>query len=268
MDRVSARDLRAVLDVVHIMNEDSGEVEISDQVLDRLDTVVGCDSMAFGYVEPATRRIVSEVSWPREVNPRLLPGFDTVFSQHPGFAALRSGRVVPGTSTALSALLDLRALRCLPLYVDYYQPFKINDQIFCAAYHGGRHDWVLTFARSRRGFSRRDHAVVNLMTAHLYQTVAHRERLVALRTAVRNVIRQNNQLDRASSNLAKLTTRERDVIEHLSHGLTDREISRSLAISPRTVHKHLEHIYRKLGLTNRASLLALTQECTTPPVLT
>jgi len=263
MDRVPVRDLRAVLDVVHMMNDDSGGVEISDQVLDRLNIVVGCDSMTFNHVEPATGRHVSAVMWPREVDPRVLPGFDTVVGQHPGFAAFRSGRVVPGTPTALSALLDLRALRCLPLQVDYHQPFKIADQIFCVAHRTGRHARVLAFNRSRRGFSQRDHTIVYLVTAHLYQAVTHRERLVALRTAVRNVTRQNDQLDRASSHLAELTTRERDVVEHLSHGLTDREISRSLAISPRTVHKHLEHIYRKLGLTNRASLLALTGN--TPP---
>lgn len=54
-----------------------------------------------------------------------------------------------------------------------------------------------------------------------------------------------------------LTPRELQVTERLCRGATDREIARSLAISPRTVQKHLQHIYRKLGLTNRAGLIVL-----------
>jgi DNA-binding CsgD family transcriptional regulator len=46
-------------------------------------------------------------------------------------------------------------------------------------------------------------------------------------------------------------------VQHLVRGVTDQEIARSLAISPRTVHKHLESIYRKLGIGNRASLISL-----------
>lgn len=54
-----------------------------------------------------------------------------------------------------------------------------------------------------------------------------------------------------------LTPRELQVTERLCRGATDREIARSLSISPRTVQKHLQNIYRKLGLTNRVGLIVL-----------
>ncbi len=54
-----------------------------------------------------------------------------------------------------------------------------------------------------------------------------------------------------------LTPRERQVAAHVTAGATDREIARSLSISPRTVHKHLQQIYRKLDLTNRTGLIVL-----------
>ena len=37
-----------------------------------------------------------------------------------------------------------------------------------------------------------------------------------------------------------------------------------MGISQRTVHKHLERIYRKLGLSNRTSLIALIHQAQDP----
>ena len=50
-----------------------------------------------------------------------------------------------------------------------------------------------------------------------------------------------------------LTAREQDVIEWLSTGKTDRDIAAILGISPRTVHKHLQRIYEKLGVETRTA---------------
>lgn len=51
----------------------------------------------------------------------------------------------------------------------------------------------------------------------------------------------------------RLTPREVDVMRWLSCGKTDADIAALLAISPRTVHKHLEHIYEKLGVETRTA---------------
>jgi DNA-binding CsgD family transcriptional regulator len=53
--------------------------------------------------------------------------------------------------------------------------------------------------------------------------------------------------------LPSLTERELDVLSLVAAGLTNREISRRLFISPATVRTHLEHIYEKLGVRTRAS---------------
>ena len=52
---------------------------------------------------------------------------------------------------------------------------------------------------------------------------------------------------------AGLTPREGDVMHWLSRGKTDAEIAALLEISPRTVHKHLEHVYVKLGVETRTA---------------
>ncbi len=49
----------------------------------------------------------------------------------------------------------------------------------------------------------------------------------------------------------RLTQREFTVLSVLAEGLTADAIARRLDISPRTVHRHLQHLYRKLGTTDR-----------------
>jgi HD-GYP domain-containing protein (c-di-GMP phosphodiesterase class II) len=56
-----------------------------------------------------------------------------------------------------------------------------------------------------------------------------------------------------------LTAREIDVLRLVSRGLSSKEIAARLVISPKTARNHIEHIYTKIGVSNRAgaSLFAL-----------
>jgi len=53
-----------------------------------------------------------------------------------------------------------------------------------------------------------------------------------------------------------LTAREAEVVGWLAGGKTNRDIAAILGMSPRTVNKHLEHIYVKLGVETRAAAVA------------
>ena len=53
-----------------------------------------------------------------------------------------------------------------------------------------------------------------------------------------------------------LTAREAEVLLWISRGKANRDISEILSISPRTVNKHLEQVFEKLGVENRASAAA------------
>ena len=53
-----------------------------------------------------------------------------------------------------------------------------------------------------------------------------------------------------------LTTRESQVLLWISRGKSNREIGEILDISPRTVNKHLEQVFVKLGVENRAAAAA------------
>jgi DNA-binding response OmpR family regulator len=54
-----------------------------------------------------------------------------------------------------------------------------------------------------------------------------------------------------------LTAREGEVLSWLSKGKTNRDIAQILGLSPRTVDKHLEQIYAKLGVENRTAAAAI-----------
>ncbi len=53
------------------------------------------------------------------------------------------------------------------------------------------------------------------------------------------------------------TSREGEVLSWLSKGKTNRDIAQISGLSPRTVDKHLEQIYAKLGVENRTAAAAV-----------
>lgn len=53
-----------------------------------------------------------------------------------------------------------------------------------------------------------------------------------------------------------LTTREAEVLLWIARGKSNRDIGQILGMSPRTVNKHLEQVYVKLGVENRAAAAA------------
>lgn len=54
-----------------------------------------------------------------------------------------------------------------------------------------------------------------------------------------------------------LSLREAEVLNHLAEGKTNREISMVFRISERTVEKHLERVYKKLGVESRTAAAIL-----------
>lgn len=54
-----------------------------------------------------------------------------------------------------------------------------------------------------------------------------------------------------------LTEREAEVLFWLTKGKTNREIGQILSMSPRTVNKHLEQVYKKLAVENRTTAAAV-----------
>src|SRR5262245_32065569 len=98
----------------------------------------------------------------------------------------------------------------------------------------------ISFACEKRGgISDRSVQIMELLVPHLIQM--HR------RAAAR---RSTSQWP------GGLTPREREVLRLVARGQTNREIARTLWISPNTVRSHLENVFEKLGVTNRVAAVA------------
>ncbi len=257
MAELGTGDLRRVLDLVYALNADEPSDGAPIGALAELGRLVGCDVASFTRVDHRTNRLVSAAVVPEERDLSGREDFHQVFAQHPGLAAYRSGRLRVGGAAAMSDLARPAELRRLPLYVDFYAGQGTVDQLLCMTTLDRRHGTNLAFNRSRVGFSDRDRVLVELVAPHFAQAMDRRARFAALARAAGQAVRHADRLREAAAALDELTPAERRVVDRLAGGLTDREIARCLEISPRTVHKHLENVYRKLGVTGRATLIAL-----------
>jgi LuxR family maltose regulon positive regulatory protein len=65
---------------------------------------------------------------------------------------------------------------------------------------------------------------------------------------------------RAASGGPALSARERGILELVAQGQSNKEIGRTLSISPETVKTHLENVYGKLAVQRRAQAIARAKD--------
>jgi DNA-binding CsgD family transcriptional regulator len=133
------------------------------------------------------------------------------------------------------------------LFNEYYRPIGI-DHVMAVPVHVDRTCLVsFVFNRTRRDFSDRDLACMEAIRPHLATFYRLGREMDGARAAWGAPAAAGDPPGEP------LTGREREVLRWLASGKTDREIARILAISPRTVHKHLQRIYEKLGVETRTA---------------
>lgn len=89
-----------------------------------------------------------------------------------------------------------------------------------------------------------------------YAIVAYIEKQTFDRAAFRRVIEETKATHFSTSELNLLTDREREVLDLLAQGLTNKEIAEKLFITTNTVKRHLKAIFEKLGVHTRSAATA------------
>jgi DNA-binding CsgD family transcriptional regulator len=239
------RDLRSALDCLGTITEAS----VSDRSFARhgvthLKRVVAADITTLSVCDLATghRGVVSDI--PGAIGRRQIEAFDRHFHQHP--LVLAHGRNPRAFTQRISDVLPDVEFRRTALFSDYYRPIRI-DRCMAVPIHVCQ-DVIVSFVLNRAGrdFSDRDRDCLESIRPHL----GHLYRLT-----------RDGEGPRAAWGVPsahppcdpRLSIREREVLDWLAGGKTDRDIAGILGISHRTVHKHLQRIYEKLGVENRTS---------------
>ena len=133
------------------------------------------------------------------------------------------------------------------------------DQFAHLPIYGGRELVVFIFGRRGEDFSDQDLAVL----ASVQPVVAGLGKLLQLsahpHAADRHAIAIEADGSGGGGDLSKLTDREIEVLQLLSHGHTAAVIARLAHCSLRTVHRHLGNIYVKLAVSDRLSAVNRAQ---------
>jgi DNA-binding NarL/FixJ family response regulator len=123
----------------------------------------------------------------------------------------------------------------LGLYLEFFRPLSIEHQLTLGLAGAPGRLVGISLNRERRDFSDDELLLLELLRPHLQAG--------------------ERALTRASAR-ARLTSREREVLDLVAAGSTNAAIAEALSVSPGTVKKHLDNIYAKLGVDSRTGAAA------------
>jgi DNA-binding CsgD family transcriptional regulator len=223
--------------------------KLPEIVLPGVADLVGCDIVTYNEIPTAPGQAGYYLDYPNGcINPASLAAFEAHLQEHPLLKHYRAGGA--GEPAKISDFLSQRRFHQLGLYSEFFRHIPVEYQIaFSLPDNQDGQLTAIALNRAGRDFSEDDRAVLTALSAPLGNALRRaRDRHsagAALATA-------------GSGGLADLTDREIQVLQLAARGGTNLAIARTFDVSPRTVAKHLEHIYRKLGVTSRAAAVYRT----------
>ena len=224
------------------LDDPEGFAELALPGLARL---VGCDSLSFTVLGAGAGQ-VSVTRHPDGISSAgRMAAFACYVHEHPLANYHReTGDAHP---VMISDFLSRRDFHRLNLYGEYFRSIPVEYQIAFGLPAAGPETIGIALNRAGSDFTEDERDLlgvirVPLMTAleRARQRQRAREGLAAATSG-------------ALAGLTDLTDREVRVLRLAALGRTNSAIARTLDVSPRTVAKHLEHIYRKLDVTSRTS---------------
>lgn len=240
MARLSGSDYRGILEFVHAAGEIEGTDPFPERVLARLRELVPCDTVSYGDFDRdfdreghVWRTGVRYSGEPRApVTLAVVEAHARLAYQYP----YRPWSPEARRAVRWSDLLSRREWHALDLYWEVCRPLdgEYELELWLATPDGGIAGGF-GFDSFARDFSERDKLVLDTLQPHLVQLW-------------RNAAARR----RESRSLAALTPREREILLWVARGKSNREIAAVLYLAPGTIRKHLDNVYDKLGVSNRA----------------
>ena len=244
VSQLTNRELRAALDVLHAIGEGcTGSADFAQRGVQWLPRLVGSEltTLSMCDLDQGHRSVVSDL--PGAISARQIEVFDRYVHVHPLVCA--HGRNPGAVTMRMADCVPADDFHESPLYNDYYRAIRINHVTAVPIYVD--HRFLVSFVLNRASapFTDRERDLLEIARPHL----ANLYRLGVAADRVREVP-ADVRFDVAA---VPLTPREREVLDWVAAGKTNRDIAAILGASPRTVEKHLERIYEKLGVETRTA---------------
>ncbi len=257
----SAREYLAALQALHAIGEGCpSPVEFAQRGVTLLPRLVPSEITTLSVCDLASgrRRVLSQ---PREALPAsALDAFDRHFFEHP---LVRHHATTPGGGAhRISDSLSSKAFHATPLYADYYLAVGLDHALALPMYLNGNVLVSFVFNRRTADFADRERALLESIRAPLADLFRSSMMLACMRAALKVAgPGQDAAAARdgapgnayAADRMAGLTPREREILGWVSAGKSNAQIAEIVGASARTVAKHLEHVYAKLGVESRTA---------------
>jgi len=244
LEPLRSNDLRAVLDFVETAWALAGDCAFTSETLDSLNELIPCDELSYCELDRLDRRTIEYFdSDGGEGDDEEL--FWRIVEDHP--LCRHQQAYADFSATRLSDVVSQRSLVNSRVYGEWFRPAGIAAELEAGIARSRARTRNFVLSRARGDFSTRDRAVLDLVRPHL----ARIHEAARLRAAAARVSEPDE--------LERLTSREAEIIELVAAGLTNGAIAERLWVSPGTVKKHLDNIYARLGVANRAAAVARTR---------
>jgi DNA-binding CsgD family transcriptional regulator len=251
MHAFTRNDLRTAIEVLHSFGEACASAhEFYRHGLSALTKIVPADliTLSVSDFDTSHRSVMSNPA--SAISSREIEVFDHFFHVHPLVRV--HGRNPHAGTYRISDLLPKRDFHRTPLYNEYYRPIRIDHVMAVPVHIDSRFVVGFVLNRSGRGgFSDRDRKMMDLLRPNMTTFYRLCLALDDARTAGGQL--RNPDLQSTHFTELVLTAREREVLDWLAAGKTNRDIAAILGRSTRTVEKHLERIYQKLGVETRTA---------------
>lgn len=257
MSRLSRADQTLVLDAVRELYAELDLDALRERMVRVVSRLVANEWASYNEIGREDRRSVLNFRIPDAVEiqthaPRLLACID----EHPG---VQFGRTGSYETRAISDFIPWPAFQQTKIFNEYYRHVGVRHQLFFSFDGGQGTQRTIALNRRHRDFSERDRAVLGLLSPHFGQAHANATRVRAWRAAAEQPATCAGQSGTLAP-LPRLTARENEVLNWIAHGKNNPEIALILGLSVRTVYKHVENIFGKLGVESRAQAMVRALE--------
>jgi DNA-binding CsgD family transcriptional regulator len=232
--------LRAIRDLLHL---DGPGYALPDDFIQRLCELLDCDGIGFNHLDSTAQTQYFTQGYAVDEGRWLVKGMPIPEEAEDWWAHYWTGSCSfpERTGTYHHVQLNTDFLTAAQRKAHPLTGDDSPEMMLVLPNGGGRTLRLLVGRDDGPGFTEDDRFLLLLLMPHIERMYRTRER------------------QRAGTTV-RITPRQRQLLEHLRLGHTNAQIAHRLHISEGTVRTHLQHVYTRLGVTNRVAAVIRAEQ--------